>query len=84
MTDTERMHILVGNLPPDITAEDIEDALSDLEFDIQVKLSPGDRATAQITFQGMTRGVAEELATLINGRFWRERTLEAYVPLFFK
>lgn len=84
MTETERMHILVGNLPAEITEEDIQDALADLDFDIEVKLSSGERTTAQITFPGMTRTVAEGLAAQINGRFWRERTLEAYVPLFFK
>jgi hypothetical protein len=84
MTESERMHILVGNLPPDITVEDIQDALADLDFDIEVTLSPGDRTTAQITFAGMTRTAAEGLAEQINGRFWRERTLQAYVPLFFK
>ncbi len=80
----EKIHILVNNLPSDVTEEDIYDAFADLDFELDVKLVPGEKMLAQVSFSGMTRTMADKLAQRINGMFWREHTLQAYVPLFFK
>jgi hypothetical protein len=37
-----------------------------------------------VGFDGMTRVIAEKLAERIKGMPWEGRTLNAYVPLFFK
>jgi hypothetical protein len=87
MSDNERLHILVGNLPPDVSEDEIQEALADLGFELTVRLfreGSAERVTAQLTFAGMTRGVAEKLAARLNGRQYRGRVLKAYVPLFFK
>jgi hypothetical protein len=87
MSAPENIAVLIGNLPPDVTEEDVEDALDGLGYDLRVALTRDDkdeRLLAIVRFDGMTRGVAEKLAARINGMPWRGRTLTAYVPLFWK
>lgn len=87
MTENKDIHILIANLLPDVVEEDIEEALEHLGFDLDVSLvreGSADKVTAVVRFEGMTRNTAETLAERINGMPWRGRTLQAYVPLFFK
>ncbi len=87
MTDKDDIGILIGNLPPDVTEEDILDALEGLEYDLKVtipRVGNEDRVTAIVRFDGMTRHIAEKLADRISGMPWRDRTLKAYVPLLFE
>lgn len=87
MSDPDNIAILIGNLPPEIDETDILDALDSLEYDLDVSLTRegnGDRVTAVVRFAGMTRASAEKLAEHIRTLPWRGRTLNAYVPMFFK
>ncbi len=87
MTDEDDIGIVIANLPPDVTEEDILDALEGLEYDLQVtipRVGNEDRVSAIVRFDDMTRHVAEKLAKRISGMRWRDRTLKAYVPLLFE
>lgn len=87
MTERQDIHILVGNLPPDVVEEDIVDALEPLGYDLSISLNregSADKVTAVVKFEGMTRNTAEKLADRINGMPWRDRYLRAYVPLFMQ
>ena len=87
MTDEEDIGIVIANLPPDVTEEDILDALEGLGYELQVtipRVGNQDRVTAIVRFDDMTRHIAEKLAKRISGMPWRDRTLKAYVPLLFE
>lgn len=87
MTEDDRIAVLVGNLPPEVHEDDLQDAFEGLGYDLEIKLireGNEERVTAVVRFDGMTRGVAEQLAERIKGRFSQGRALTAYVPLFMK
>ncbi len=87
MPGQENIAVLIGNLPPQVTEDDLQDALEGLGYDLEVKLSregSAEKVTAIVRFDGMTRAIAEKLAERIKGMPWQGRTLTAYVPLFFK
>ena len=87
MPGQENIAVLIGNLPPQVTEDDLQDALEGLGYDLEVKLSregSEEKVTAIVRFDGMTRAIAEKLAERIKGMPWQGRTLNAYVPLFFK
>lgn len=87
MTEQEKIAVLVGNLPPSIDEDDLQDALEGLGYELEIELvreGNEERVTAVVRFDGMTRIAAEKLAEKIKGRVWHGRTLNAYVPLFFK
>lgn len=86
MSEAENIAILVGNLPSDVQEDDVLDALEGLGYELSVSLKregDAEKVLAVVRFDGMTRGVAEKLAQRIQGMLWRDRTLTAYVPLFF-
>lgn len=85
MTDNNEITVALGNLPPDVTDEDIHEELEHLGYELSIHMERSgneDRVTAIITFDGMTRNAAEKLAEQLNGMLYRDRTLRAYVPLF--
>jgi len=87
VTDEDDIGIVIANLPPDVTEEDILDALEGLGYELQVtipRVGNEDRVTAIVRFDDMTRHIAEKLAKRISGMPWRDRTLKAYVPLLFE
>lgn len=87
MTEDDQIAVLVGNLPPEVHEDDLQDAFEGLGYELDIKLvREGDenRVTAVVRFDGMTRNVAEQLVERIKGRVWQGRTLNAYVPLFMK
>jgi hypothetical protein len=78
--------ILIGNLPPDISAEEIEQLARDGGARSPVvKLNregDPDKVAAVLELPEIDRAGADRIAAGINGRRFRERTLTAYVPLF--
>lgn len=87
MDEDENIAVLVGNLPPEIDEDDLQDAFEGLGYELDIKLvreGAEERVTAIVRFEGMTRAVADKLADRIKGMRWRGRTLTAYVPLFMK
>ena len=87
MTEEDRIAVLVGNLPPEVNEDDLQDALEGLGYELEIKLireGSEERVTAVVRFDGMTRGVADQLAERIKGTIWQGRALHAYVPLFMK
>lgn len=87
MSEKEKIAVVIGNLPADVTVEDLEDGLEGFGYDIEVSLSRDDKddqLIAIVRFEGMTRGLADRLADRIKGVPLRGKTLTAYVPLFWK
>lgn len=85
MSEQDEIRVALGNLPPDVTEDDIHDELEHLGYEFEIFLERSgneDRVTAVITFDGMTRNAAKKLAQQLNGMLYRDRTLRAYVPLF--
>ena len=85
MSEKDEIRVAIGNLPADITEEDLQEDLEHLGYDLRVRLErsgSAERVTAVITFEGMTRTTAEKLAEQLDGMPYRDRTLRAYVPLF--
>jgi hypothetical protein len=87
MSENENIAVLIGNLPQDVTVEDLEDGLEGLGYDLQVSLvkdGEKDQLIAIVRFDGMTRVIADKIAAMIRGVPLRGKTLNAYVPLFWK
>jgi hypothetical protein len=85
MGEKEEIRVAVGNLPPEITEEDLQEEFEHLGYDLTIHLErsgSSDRVTAVIMFEGMTRITAEKLADQLDGMPYQDRTLRAYVPLF--
>lgn len=78
--------IIIGNLPQDITIEEISKVLVDAGVEQpDVKLNnEGDasKVTAILGFSDLDRLGAQRIAEQIGGTRFRDRTLSAYVPLF--
>ena len=78
--------ILIGNLPQDITVEEITKVLADAgveQLDITLN-NEGDasKVTAVLAIGDLDRPTADRIASEINGTRYRDRTLSAFVPLF--
>lgn len=78
--------IIIGNLPPDTTVEEIEQVARDGGAEAPtVKLNregDADKVTAVLELPNLDRAGADRIAADIDGSRYRERTLSAYVPLF--
>lgn len=78
--------IMVGNLPPEISEEEIVSILEEMEATgITVTLNregDAERVSAVIEFPNIDRITADRIAERINGSEFHERFLTAYVPLF--
>jgi hypothetical protein len=87
MSGQENIAVLIGNLPPQVTEDDLQDALAGLGYDLDIKLNregSAEKVTAIVRFDGMTRAIADKFAERIEGMLWKGRSLNAYVPLLFK
>ncbi|MGB5737130.1 MAG: RNA-binding protein [Thiohalocapsa sp.] len=78
--------ILIGNLPPEVTVEDITKVLTDAGVE-QPKVTlnnEGDasKVTAVLALEDVDRATVDRIAGKINGTRYQGRTINAYVPLF--
>lgn len=81
------MHIVIANLPPEITAEGIQARMQALGVTAQITLNhEGDpnKVTAIIDSEALERVAADQIAWRINGAIYQGRHLHAYVPLFLQ
>ncbi|MCG6940844.1 MAG: hypothetical protein LJE69_06305 [Thiohalocapsa sp.] len=78
--------ILIGNLPPDVTVEEIEQVARDGGAEAPAvtlnREGNADKVAAVLELANIDRAAADRIAARINGTRYRERTLSAYVPLF--
>ncbi|MGB5834530.1 MAG: RNA-binding protein [Thiohalocapsa sp.] len=78
--------IIIGNLPPAVTVEEITKVLTDAGVEqLNVTLNnEGDasKVTAVLVLDDLDRPSADRIAGQINGTRYRDRTLSAFVPLF--
>jgi histidyl-tRNA synthetase len=78
--------ILIGNLPADVTVEEINQILTDAgvqQVDITLNNEgDADKVAAVLAMGNADRATVDRIAKQINGTRYRERTLSAYVPLF--
>jgi hypothetical protein len=78
--------ILIGNLPADVTVEEITKVLTEAGIeDVTITLNnEGDasKVAAVLAMGNADRAVVDRIAQKINGTRYRERTLTAYAPLF--
>jgi molybdopterin biosynthesis enzyme len=78
--------ILVGNLPPDITVEEIEQVARDGGAQAPAvtlnREGDAEKVAAVLELPNIDRAAADRIAARINGSRYRGRTLSAYVPLF--
>jgi histidyl-tRNA synthetase len=78
--------ILIGNLPADVTVEEITQVLTEAGVeDVNITLNnEGDasKVAAVLALSGADRATVDRIAKKINGTRYRERTLTAYAPLF--
>lgn len=78
--------IIVGNLPEDVTVEEITRVLAEAgveQLDVTLN-NEGDasKVTAILSLAEIDRVTADRIASRINGTRYRDRTLSAMVPLF--
>lgn len=78
--------IVISNLPPDVTAEEIEQVARNGGAEApSVTLNRegnADKVAAVLELPSIDRVTADRIAARINGTRYRDRTLGAYVPLF--
>ncbi len=81
------IHIVIANLPPEVTPEGVQTRFARLGIATAVILNrEGDphKVTALIQSEGLDRPAADEIASKIDGAFYHGRRLHAYVPLFMQ
>jgi hypothetical protein len=79
------MKLVIGNLPPETTAEELASALAEHGIESTVTLNTEgnpDKVTAIVVVPDMDRPTADRLALRISGIHHKGRTLRAFVPLF--
>jgi hypothetical protein len=79
------MHILVSNLPADVSEERLQEVFAKAGLNATIKLNrEGDasKVTAVVESPDMDRPAADRLAARINGMQYEGHKLSAYVPLF--
>ena len=79
--------VLIGNLPPDTTAEDVVELFSAENANVEVlKLSDDgtkDRVTATVALD-VPQATAKVMADRARRTHFKGRELDVYVPQFFK
>lgn len=81
------MYIVIANLPPEASPDDIKARFLVQGVDGGVTFNrEGDpsKVTAIIESDHLQRVAAEQIAYRINGRFFMGRRLQSYVPLFLQ
>lgn len=75
------MHIVVGNLPDDVTEDGIREALKAFAPVESIKLVKESGTPSAVIEMEMSRPAADALAKRIHGRIYQGRDLRAWVPL---
>ena len=76
----QQVHIVVGNLPDDVTEEGIREALSAFAAADDIRLANESGTPSALIDVRMSKPQAEALAARINGRSYQGRVLRAWVP----
>jgi hypothetical protein len=77
--------IMIGNLPPDVTVEELAGILTDAGAenpDVTLNNEGNSDKVTAILGLDLDRPAADKIVDALRGRFFRGRTLTAYVPLF--
>ena len=86
MSEETSQKILIGNLPPDVTVEELSQILTEAGAENpQITLNNegnADKVTAILLLPGLDRPAADRLVDGLRCHLFRGRTLNAYVPLF--
>ena len=75
------MRIVVGNLPDEVSEEEIREALKAFAPVDSIKLVKESGAPSAVIEMEMSRPAADALAKRIHGRMYKGRDLRAWVPL---
>ncbi len=75
------MRIVVGNLPDEVSEEEIREALKAFAPVESITLMKESGAPSAVIEMEMSRPAADALAKRINGRLYKGRDLRAWVPL---
>jgi RNA recognition motif-containing protein len=75
------MRIVVGNLPDDVTEEEVREALRAFAPVESIKLVKESGTPSAVIDMEMPRPAADALAKRIHGRIYKGRDLRAWVPL---
>ncbi len=80
------MNVMISNLPGDVTEEEIEEILKEHGVPVSgLTLNnegDADRVTAVVELDTDHAG-AKALASMVNGKFWKGRTLSAQAMVVF-
>ncbi|MDM0047089.1 hypothetical protein QTH91_21535 [Variovorax dokdonensis] len=76
----QQIHIVIGNLPDDVTEEGIREALSSFAQADKIRLAKESGTPTALIDVDLPRAQAETLAGRINGRSYQGRVLRAWVP----
>lgn len=74
------VHIVIGNLPDDVTEEGIREALSAFASADKIRLAKDSGTPSAVIDVELSRAAADSLAQRINGRSYHGRVLRAWVP----
>lgn len=77
--------VVVNNLPPETTADELKAAFAERGIEVEIILhheGNPDKVTAIVELPDMDRVTADRLAQRIDGMEYKGRQLKAYVPLF--
>lgn len=77
---SQPVHIVIGNLPDDVTEEGIREALSSFAQADKIRLANESGTPTAVIDVDMPRAQAETLARRINGRSYQGRLLRAWIP----
>jgi RNA recognition motif-containing protein len=75
------MRIVVGNLPDEVSEEEIREALKAFAPVESIKLVKDSGAPSAVIEMELSRPAADALAKRIHGRIYKGRDLRAWVPL---
>jgi len=75
------MRIVVGNLPDEVSEEEIREALKAFAPVGNIKLVKESGTPSAVIEMEMSRPAADALAKRIQGRIYKGRNLHAWVPL---
>jgi RNA recognition motif-containing protein len=76
----QQVHIVIGNLPDDVTEEGIREALSSFAEADKIRLANESGTPTALIDVDLSRAQAESLAKRINWRSYQGRVLRAWVP----
>ena len=80
------MQIRISNLPPDITEDEVKTLLDNIKEIEAIRFTDvGDSENVVAWVEvNLTRVQADAIAEILNGRKWKDRSLQAYAALYLK